>query len=92
MAIKAGMAEPRVATKRSTPCVSATPDVWSLVQDDEVAVEMLARAIATAWRSPPDSEPMGWPAECSLPMPTSSRIAADFFHQRMVHAVEERGP
>ena len=50
----------------------------------------IARAIATACRSPPDSERIGVEAGIDLPIPTSAqKVAGDLAPSRCVHAVEE---
>ena len=78
-------------TKRSTPCVSATPRL--LVGSSRMIRSLskcIARAIATAWRSPPESEPIGVVGGMFLVMPTwRSSSRGDLVHRRLVHAVEE---
>ena len=61
-------------TKLSTPCVSATPRL--LVGSSRMMRSLskcMARAIATAWRSPPESEPIGVVGGMFLVMPTLRR-------------------
>ncbi len=48
-------------TKRSTPCVSGDAQIVGRLVSRMMRSlsKCIARAIATAWRSPPDSEPIG---------------------------------
>ena len=78
-------------TKRRTPRVSATPRL--LVGSSRMIRSLskcIARAIATAWRSPPESELIGVVGGMSLVMPTFLRRSrGDLVHGRLIHAVEE---
>ena len=78
-------------TNRSTPCVSATPRL--LVGSSRMIRSLskcIARAIATAWRSPPESEPIGVVGGMFLLMPTRLRRSPrDLVHRLLIHPVEE---
>ena len=81
-------------TKFSTPCVSATPRLF--VGSSRMMSSLskyIARAMATAWRSPPESEPIGVVRRNVLAdADPPEELARDRVHRRLVHAVQEARP
>ena len=77
-------------TNRRTPCVSATPRL--LVGSSRMIRSLskcIARAIATAWRSPPEREPIGVVGGMLFSMPTFCRRSRDLVHGCLIHPVQE---